>query len=380
MFCPQCGNQIPAKGKFCFRCGASLEIVSPIATPANDSKLMSGSFERTVYTADDQLTVFSDRRLDAESSKVGKGIELRLGEVTEIDGREWIQMILSGGSTKFALFSSVRSHTDASLEAAPSPAAVQSVVAATGTATANAAARSTVSGTPTRAPRKKKSAVFWVWVGVLGVFGLCVLMIVVGVAITAHNVKNGPPTFLSVIGAAKKLPSGNPNFEVVKADTTGNTVTFRDKKTGETLPINFDELKHGKIVLRSNRGLLTFNAGTTLPDWVPVYPGVTPEVKLTMDSADGDVGVATFSTKDLVKSVLSFYEQVLTQAGFKITQNMMSDSEHQFAGSPMGGMIQAQDVGNRRTVTAEAGITAGAVLSGPDHYEAAVTIVFATKK
>jgi hypothetical protein len=205
-------------------------------------------------------------------------------------------------------------------------------------------------------------------------------MIVVDVAITAHNVKNGPPTFLSVIGAAKKLPSGNPNFEVVNSDTGRNTVTFRDKKTGETMPINFDELKRGKIVFTSNRGLLTFNAGTTLPDWVPVYPGVTPEVRLTMDSADGDVGVVTFSTRDLIKSVLSFYEQVLTQAGFKITQKVMSDSEHQFAGSPMGGMIQAQDDGNTRTVTAEAGITAGAVLAGPDHYEAAVTIVFATKK
>ena len=167
---------------------------------------------------------------------------------------------------------------------------------------------------------------------------------------------------------------------MVNSDTGRNTVTFRDKKTGETMPINFDELKRGKIVFTSNRGLLTFNAGTTLPDWVPVYPGVTPEVKLTMDSADGDVGVVTFSTKDLIKSVLSFYEQVLTQAGFKITQKVMSDSEHQFAGSPMGGMIQAQDDGNRRTVTAEAGITAGAVLAGPDHYEAAVTIIFATKK
>jgi hypothetical protein len=200
MFCPRCGNEIPAEGKFCFRCGASLAMVSAIATPKADSKTMSA---------------------------------------------------------------------------------------------------------PAEVPRKKKSPLFWVLVGILGFFGLCVLVIVIGVATTAHNVKNGPPTFLSVIGAAKKLPSGNPNFEVVNSDTGRNTVTFRDKKTGETVPINFDELKHGKIVFRSNRGPLTFNAGTTMPDWVPVYPGVTPEVKLTMDSADGDVGVVTFSTKDLVKSVLS---------------------------------------------------------------------------
>ena len=43
------------------------------------------------------------------------------------------------------------------------------------------------------------------------------------------------------------------------------------------------------------------------------------QVKLTIDSADGDIGIVTFSTKDLVKSVLVLYEQVLTQAGFKIT-------------------------------------------------------------
>ena len=340
---------------------------------------MSGLAERTAHTTDDQLLVFSERRLGVESSKLGKGVELRLGEVTEIDGREWIQMTLSGGSSKFALCASVRSHTDASLEAAPSPPAVRPVVAASGRATSTVAARSNDSGTPAGAPRKKRSPVLWAFVGILGFFGLCVLVILIGVGILAYKVKTSPPPGLSVIGAAKQLPLGNPNFEVVNSDDGRNTVTFRDKKTGESVPINFDELKNGKIVFKSNRGPLTFTAGTKLPDWVPAYPGVTQQVKLTMESADGDAGVVTYSTKDLVKSVLSFYEQGLMQAGFRITQNV-SDTEHQFAGSPAAGMIQALDDTNKRTVRAEAGITATAVLAGPGHGETVVTIVFGTIK
>jgi hypothetical protein len=97
---------------------------------------MSGLAERTVHTTDDQLMVFSDRRLDAESSKVDQGVELRLADVTEIDGREWIQMTLSDGSSRFALGASVRSHTDAPPDAVPSAPAVHPVLTAAGTATA----------------------------------------------------------------------------------------------------------------------------------------------------------------------------------------------------------------------------------------------------
>ena len=205
------------------------------------------------------------------------------------------------------------------------------------------------------------------------------LVIFIGVGILAYKVKTSPPPGLSIVGAAKQLPLGNPNFEVVNSDAGPNTVTFRDKKTGESVPINFDELKNGRIVFTSNRGPLTFTAGTKLPDWVPVYPGMTQQLKLTMESADGDAGVVTYSTKDLVKSVLSFYEQALMQAGFRVTQNV-SDTEHQFAGSPAAGMIQAQDDINNRTVTVEAGITATAVLAGPGHGETVGTIAFGTRK
>src|ERR1039458_2102412 len=262
---------------------------------------MSGLAERTAHTTDDQLLVFSERRLGVESSKLGQGVELRLGGVTGNDGR--------GGAFP--------RQPRASLEAAPSPPAVRPVVAASGRATSTVAARSNDSGTPAGAPRKKRSPVLWAFVGILGFFGLCVLVILIGVGILAYKVKTSPPPGLIVIGAAKQLPLGNPNFEVVNSDDGRNTVTFRDKKTGESVPINFDELKNGKIVFKSNRGPLTFTAGTKLPDWVPAYPGVTQQVKLTMESADGDAGVVTYSTKDLVKSVLSFYEQGLMQAGFR---------------------------------------------------------------
>ena len=118
---------------------------------------MSGLAERTVHTTDDQLRVFSDRRLEGESSKVGKGVEMRLGEITEFEGREWIQMTLLDGSSTFALCASVRSHTDAPAQATLSPSAVRPVLAAAGTAPAATAAPSKDSSPIAATPPTRQS-------------------------------------------------------------------------------------------------------------------------------------------------------------------------------------------------------------------------------
>jgi hypothetical protein len=49
---------------------------------------------------------------------------------------------------------------------------------------------------------------------------------------------------------AKILTATNPDVEVLSTDEDRNTITIRDKKTRETVTVNFDDVKKGKIVFK----------------------------------------------------------------------------------------------------------------------------------
>jgi hypothetical protein len=83
----------------------------------------------------------------------------------------------------------------------------------------------------------------------LGIFGLFVLA---GIAVTsaglflAHKVAQNPG-----MAIAKILTAANPDVEVLSTDEGRNTITFRDKKTRETVTMNFDDVKNGRATYRS---------------------------------------------------------------------------------------------------------------------------------
>jgi hypothetical protein len=77
---------------------------------------MSNLAGRTVKTVDDALTVYSERNLSSAHIGLDKGVEIQLGKVSDVDGREWVEVTLLDGSGSFVLGSSVRSHTDIPLE------------------------------------------------------------------------------------------------------------------------------------------------------------------------------------------------------------------------------------------------------------------------
>src|SRR5262249_927265 len=146
------------------------------------------------------------------------------------------------------------------------------------------------------------------------------------------------------------LAAANPDVEVVSTDEGRSTITLRDRKTNETVTMSFDDIKNGKIVFKgsgqqatiqaradsekrsletsSPEGNVKIGAGAAvkLPDWTPVYPGVNPQATFSMQGKDGDGGTFQFITKDPAKNVLSFYEQNLKQAGFRISGNLTGDT------------------------------------------------------
>ena len=236
------------------------------------------------------------------------------------------------------------------------------------------------------AQSKKISPIVWI---VVGLVGFCVLVGVVVAAaglFVAHKVRQNPAAAM-----AKLLTAGNPNVDVVSSDADRNTVTFRDKKTGETVTMNFDDIKKGKIVFKGNNGkeatiqtrgdgengALEINSsqgsvkigagsGVKIPDWVPVYPGVQPEAAFSLQGDDGDSGSYHFTAKNSPKEVLAFYEKGLKDAGFSIGANFSGDTA-----TSSGGMISAQNEGSKRTVMVTVGTEKGS---------SEVNVVFGTKK
>jgi len=174
----------------------------------------------------------------------------------------------------------------------------------------------------------------------------------------------------------------------VSADEGANTVTFKDKRTGETVTMNFDDVKKGKIVVKGNgqqstiqahgdgqngtleinspQGNVKIGAGDAKPpSWAPVYPGVTPQTTFSVQGGDGESGSFWFMTKDSAKTVLSFYEQSLKQAGFTISANFTGNTD-----SSSGGIITADDKDKRTLV-----VTVGTEKTGTT-----VNVLFSAKK
>lgn len=231
----------------------------------------------------------------------------------------------------------------------------------------------------------KVSPIVWILVSIAGLVLIAGVLIISSGVFLVHKFAQNP-----AMTTAKLLTAGNPDIEVLSADQGQNTVTFRDKKTGETVTMNFDDVKRGRIVFKnkgqeaslqvrgdgqngsleinSTQGAVKFGAGNAakLPDWVPVYPGVSPHVNFSMQANDADGGTFQFETTDSAKDVLSFYEQALKRADFRITANISGN-----LAESSGAMLTAEDTNSKRTIM----VTAGTADRG-----ATVNVVFGANK
>jgi hypothetical protein len=261
----------------------------------------------------------------------------------------------------------------------------KSFCAQCGTAAASGRTGAPSVGPPALSPAKKVSPIVWILVGVVGFFVLIGVGLMSAGLFLAHKVAENPAH-----AVAKILTVANPDVEVLSTDEGRNTVTLKDKKTGETMTMNFDDVKKGKIVFKGNgqqatlqahgygengtleinsaEGKVKFGAGAAakLPDWVPVYSGSTPKGTFSMQGKDGEGGTYQFTTQDSAKNVVAFYEQSLKRDGFRISGNITGET-----GASSGGMMSAEDTGAKRTLVVTVGSENGATT---------VNVVFGTQK
>ena len=231
------------------------------------------------------------------------------------------------------------------------------------------------------APRKGVSPIVWILGIIAGLFVLGMMALIGGGLFVAHKVKQAgfdPALWRRNpgIAAAKMVAATNPDVSVVSVNERAGVITLKDKKTGETVTLNFEDVKNGRISfqgkgddhitidahgdgatgtleMKSADGAVKFGAGAAakIPAWMPSYPASNPQGTFSAQSKDGsESGSFLFVTKDAPSAVLGFYEQGLKGAGFQITSNITTQSAGQ-----NGGMLTAENNDAKRKVVVTVG-------------------------
>jgi hypothetical protein len=186
-----------------------------------------------------------------------------------------------------------------------------------------------------------------------------------GISFLQHAAKN-PAAFARAIIAA------NPDAEIVSTDEDHGRIVVRNRRTGKTVTLNFEDVKQGRfsfegengekvtiggqsespsLKIQSPGGNVTLGGGgpVKLPAWFPSYSGVTPSSTFSLSDNTSDSAGFQFTTPDSADRVLSFYEAGLKSAGLTVT-TLRQDA---------GGVVSAQDEDERRQATVTISVSGG---------------------
>jgi hypothetical protein len=201
---------------------------------------------------------------------------------------------------------------------------------------------------PPAPPKKKVSPIVWILLGCVGLIVVIVIVLAGTGAYFVHKVAANP-----AMAAAKLVVSANPDLDLVSSDDKAGTLTVRNKKTGEVVTVDLDDIKNGHLKFKSgdkeselnvggegNEGGLTVTdgsgkttfkvgggAGAKVPDWVPMYPGTTPTGYYQADNGEASTGAFALSTKDGAKEVLDYYAKALGEMGKKVDRSTYSAND-----------------------------------------------------
>jgi hypothetical protein len=230
------------------------------------------------------------------------------------------------------------------------------------------------------------------WVGI----GCVVILILCGIAfgIMGWMAKKAIEKYGNNPGmaAAVLMVKANPDLELVSTDEKANSITVKNKKTGETMTFSADDAKNGKFSIKSDKGenvtfdasggngvsikstdekgqVATFNAGAgspqNLPSWLPVYPGATISGTYDTNNNEGRTAAFTVTTKDDSTKVVDYYDSQLKGGGLTTERNVYD------ANGQKGGTVTGKSADGKR----EASVMVSAT---PDGSQAVVT--FTEKK
>lgn len=225
-------------------------------------------------------------------------------------------------------------------------------------------------------PEKKKGLHPLAWVAI-GCGGLLVVGGIVALAAgffvytkareLAKDVQENP-----VAATARLIAATNPDIEIVNDDRQAETITFRNVKTGETITVSYDDIEKGKVTfssqgktasvemgsadgegavtVKTDEGTATFGAGAGAaqwPEWLPAYPGVTPQGTFSSNTAEGRGGFFTFRTSNSLEQVADFYARELPKVAFQINSRTTTPDGIVLSAATADGSRAANVVANR---------------------------------
>jgi hypothetical protein len=227
---------------------------------------------------------------------------------------------------------------------------------------------------PVAPVRRGTSPLVWILVIVGGLFVLGIIGVLGTGFFIIHKAKQaGLDTDLirrnPAAAVARMAAMANKDVDIVSEDDNNGTITVRDKHTGKTTTLNFDQVKNGKFSVSAEgddgkMATMTFGGGA-VPSWVPAYPGAAQQANITAsgESSDGkgEGGNVTYTTSDPAAKVLAFYQEKAKDMGMKV--NMTTTTTD-------AGMVIATDESNHRTLTA---------IIGSDNGQTTVNLTYGTK-
>ncbi len=213
------------------------------------------------------------------------------------------------------------------------------------------------------APKKGTSPLVWILAGCGGIVVIVLCVILIGGYFVAHKAKGYMDLAKKnpAMAAAKLAVSLNPELEIVSEDDANSTLTIRNKKTGEELTMNAEDIKQGRLKFKNEKGEeVTFEGSTekgkegfrvktdkgTLsvggaeseqpPEWVPSYPDTKVLASSREKGQEGLKGTFSFQTSDAAADVLSLYEKRLKDGGFSVERAGMGSMSNLSAKSNDG--------------------------------------------
>lgn len=243
---------------------------------------------------------------------------------------------------------------------------------------------------PPPAPKKGMGPLAWVGIGC----GVLVIIGVIGVFAVGYMAKRQLDKFEDnpAMAAATLAIKLNPELELIESDAEKNTLTVKNKKTGEVVTLNAEDIKGGKLTVTTKDGTTTFdgNAGEdggtvtvtnekgetatfvgggdapkNLPSWVPTYPGGATTGSFDATSNNERTAAFSVTTSDSVDDVIAFYKGRLEEAGLEVQQSTYESNGQK------GGSVTGTSSDQKRTVN---------VLIGTDDNGTQATVTFSEKQ
>jgi hypothetical protein len=210
----------------------------------------------------------------------------------------------------------------------------------------------------------KRNPLMWVLVGCLGVMVIAGLIAAATGLFVVQKARQAgiDPDLMErnpALAATKMLTAFNSDLEVLSVNEDRGIITVREKSTGKTVTMNFEDVKKGKIVFTDERGehvdleargdgeggsftvsskdgMLKAGSEWSPPDWLPVYSGARIESGVNSRSSGEESGAGYLSTGDSIEDVLKFYEEELRNDGFEVSRRMTAADGKNSVGTVTG--------------------------------------------